>query len=72
MKLKTLLFFGLCAVMAGAGMGVSMAQSVPDHRCRDCQTFFMACLYQCDLNGGEGCYAACGRQRRLCEATFCP
>ena len=72
MKLKTILLFGLYAALAGAGMSVSSAQTIPDNRCRDCQTFFMACIYQCDLEGGDGCYSACIQQRRLCQATFCP
>ena len=25
-----------------------------------------------DLEGGAGCNVACARQKRLCEATYCP
>jgi hypothetical protein len=71
-KMKTILLFGLYAALAGAGMSVSFAQNITDRRCLDCETFFRACIYQCDLEGGEGCYGACIQQRRLCKATFCP
>ncbi len=72
MKLKTTLLFALYAALAGAGMSVSVAQTIPDYRCQNCYSFFQACIHQCDLEGGDGCYIACARQKRLCEATFCP
>jgi hypothetical protein len=72
MKLKRILFWGACALSVGLGMGVAMAQSVPDLRCQYCQTIFMQCLAACDAEGGEGdCYRPCIVQRRLCQQTFC-
>jgi hypothetical protein len=72
MKLKRILFWGACALSVGLGMGVAVAQSVPDLRCQSCQTIFMQCLAACDAEGGEGgCYAPCIRQRRLCQEIFC-
>jgi hypothetical protein len=72
MKLKRMLFWGVCALSMGLGAGISMAQSIPDNRCQDCQTFFYQCITACDYEGGEGgCYASCIQQRRLCQQTFC-
>jgi hypothetical protein len=71
MKLKRFLFLGACALSIGLGVGVSMAQSVPDYRCRDCYSFFLQCLAICDSEGGVGCGRACARQRAECEAIFC-
>ncbi|ODU42799.1 hypothetical protein [uncultured Aquimonas sp.] len=73
MKLKQILFWGACALSIGLGMGVAVAQSVPDLRCQSCYTIFMQCLAQCDAENGEGgCYRTCTRQRTTCESLFCP
>ena len=73
MKLKTICLAALYAALAGAGMGLSTAQTIPDYRCQQCQWNFQAGLHSCDLSGGEdSCYAACINKRRLCVQTFCP
>jgi hypothetical protein len=69
-KSKTWLLAGLCAALFGTGMGVSSAQ-ILDLRCQQCQSFFQACIAQCDYEDGT-CYRGCFVQRRACVATFCP
>jgi hypothetical protein len=72
MTIKTWALIGLCAVVFGAGLGVSNAEPL-DLRCQSCQSFFQACIAQCNYRpeNSDGCYAACIAQRRACVATFC-